>query len=145
MFLKNISYLIDSLSYFPHLVFTVILPSGKIYILSKWTESVISYKYCTWISRVPYRFCLGPLYSSFACLFFFTVTSIKRWWEILSEWPFVNILSFLTDNALYILEFPMYDIFFNVSSDRYRSKNVNVVCSAQESILSCSWEKEKRK
>ena len=39
----------------------------------------------------------------------------------------------------------MYDIFFNVSSDRYRSKNVNVVCTAQESILSCSWEKEKGK
>lgn len=55
---------------------------------------------------------------------------------MLSERFFVNwkntILSILTDNALYIFSFPVYDIFFNISSDRYRGWKCKLVCSSKE-------------
>lgn len=90
------------------------------------------------------RFCLGLLGSSF--VFFLSLLQLYYGVKILSERFFVNwkytILSILTDNALYIFSFSVYDIFFNISSDRYRGENVNWSVPLRNSILFCSWKKK---
>lgn len=116
--------------------------------ISPFYESAIFFFQCSaWIGREPgLRFQILSRPSWFFICLFLSLLQLYYGVKILSERFFVNwkytILSILTDNALYIFSFPVYDIFFNISSDRYRGENVNWSVPLRNSILFCSWKKK---
>jgi len=70
----------------------------------------------------------------FICLFSIILWCKNVVGEILCKLKVYCILSILTDNALYIFSFPVYDIFFNIYSVRQISRGwkCKLVCSSKE-------------